>query len=42
MAEMDGNRTHHTPLERVHGFEDQGSHQTPVTSELAMASIFAF
>ncbi len=32
LAEVDGNRTHHTPYRRVRGFEDQGSHQTPVTS----------
>ena len=35
MAEVDGNRTHHTPQGRVHGFEDQGSHQTPVTSVMS-------
>lgn len=39
LAEVDGNRTHHTPFRRVHGFEDQGSHQTPVTSEQAQPSV---
>lgn len=26
-------------LERVHGFEDQGSHQTPVTSALGQVTV---
>lgn len=37
---MDGNRTHHTLFERVHGFEDQGSHQTPVIPTLTNTSSY--